>query len=42
MFNEYDCLHFKFPIICGVSIPTYRDEELEKLKTKDKRHSKKC
>ncbi|MGN0654140.1 MAG: phage minor capsid protein [Oscillospiraceae bacterium] len=32
---EYGCLHFKFPIICGISRPIYSDEELAKLKAED-------
>ena len=32
---EYGCLHFKFPIICGISRPIYSDEELAKFKAMD-------
>lgn len=32
---EYGCLHFKFPIICGISRPIYSDEELARLKAED-------
>jgi hypothetical protein len=29
--NDYGCLHFKTPIICGVSEPRYSPEELNRL-----------
>ena len=29
--QDYGCLHFKTPIICGVSEPVYSDEELKRL-----------
>ena len=29
--NDYGCLHFKTPIICGVSEPRYSPEELKRL-----------
>lgn len=29
--QDYGCLHFKTPIICGVSEPTYSPEELKRL-----------
>ncbi len=32
---EYGCLHFKFPIICGISRPIYSDEELARFKAMD-------
>ena len=35
--KDYGCLHYKVPIICGVSEPRYGDEELKKLKERDKR-----
>jgi flavodoxin len=35
--KDYGCLHYKVPIICGVSEPRYDDEELKKLKERDKR-----
>ena len=34
---DYGCLHFKFPIICGVSEPTYDAGELKKMKKADKK-----
>lgn len=34
---DYGCLHFKTPIICGVSEPTYSAEELKRLKERDNR-----
>ncbi len=34
--DDYGCLHFKTPIILGISEPTYSDEELAELKRKDK------
>lgn len=36
--QDYGCLHFKTPIICGVSEPLYNEEELEK---KNEENSKK-
>ena len=33
--QDYGCLHFKTPIICGVSEPAYSDEELARLKKED-------
>jgi hypothetical protein len=35
--QDYGCLHYKTPIICGVSEPRYSPEELEKLKNNDKK-----
>ena len=29
--QDYGCIHFKTPIICGVSEPAYSDEELKRL-----------
>lgn len=29
--NDYGCLHFKTPIICGISEPRYSPEELKRL-----------
>lgn len=34
--EDYGCLHFKTPIILGISEPTYSDEELAELKRNDK------
>ena len=36
LLNEYGCLHYKTPIICGVSEPRYDTKELERLKARDK------
>ena len=36
LLNEYGCLHFKIPIICGISQPSYTDEQLERFKTLDR------
>lgn len=36
LLSEYGCLHFKWPIICGVSEPNHSPEELRRLKAKDK------
>lgn len=35
--QDYGCLHFKTPIICGVSEPRYSKEELRRLKEQDKK-----
>ena len=35
--NDYGCLHFKTPIICGVSEPRYSDEELAMLNAQNAR-----
>lgn len=35
--EDYGCLHYKTPIICGVSEPRYDPKELERLKEQDKR-----
>lgn len=37
LLEEYNCLHFKFSIILGVSVPTYDNDELEALKAEDKK-----
>jgi NACalpha-BTF3-like transcription factor len=34
--EDYGCLHFKSPIICGVSEPRFGKKELERLKAKEK------
>jgi len=34
--EEYGCLHFKWPIICGVSEPNWDPDELARLKARDK------
>lgn len=34
--KDYGCLHYKTPIICGVSEPRYTPEELSRLKAQDK------
>lgn len=36
LLDDYNCLHKKFPIICGVTVPNHSPEELAKLKAKDK------
>lgn len=35
--NDYGCLHFKTPIICGVSEPRFSDEELARLNSENAR-----
>lgn len=35
--EDYGCLHFKTPIICGVSEPRFSKKELRKLNEKNKR-----
>ena len=35
LLEDYGCLHFKFPILLGVSRPTYDKEQLEELKAND-------
>ena len=35
--NEYGCLHYKTPIICGISEPRYSEKELARLKEQDKK-----
>lgn len=36
LLDDYNCLHKKFPIICGVSAPNHSPKELAKLKARDK------
>lgn len=36
LLDDYNCLHKKFPIICGVTVPNHSPKELAKLKAKDK------
>lgn len=33
--QDYGCLHFKTPIICGISVPRYTKEELAKLNSQN-------
>lgn len=33
--NDYGCLHYKTPIICGISEPRYSKKELARLKEQD-------
>ena len=35
--QEYGCLHYKTPILCGISEPRYSDTELENLKKQDEK-----
>ena len=35
--NDYGCLHYKTPIICGISEPRYSEKELARLKEQDKK-----
>ncbi len=35
LLDDYNCLHFKFPIILGVSPPNHSTEELARLKQED-------
>lgn len=35
--NDYGCLHFKTPIICGVSVPRFDDDELARLNAENAR-----
>ena len=35
--NDYGCLHYKTPIICGISQPRYSEKELEKMNAENKR-----
>lgn len=37
LLEDYNCLHRKKPIICGVSVPNHTPEELAKLKAQDKK-----
>lgn len=36
LLSDYGCLHFKFPIILGVSQPAYTDKELKAMKEQSK------
>lgn len=33
--QDYGCLHYKTPILCGISEPRYSDKELSELRKKD-------
>lgn len=35
LLSDYGCLHFKWSIICGVSVPTWSSRELEMMKARD-------
>ena len=35
LLNDYNCLHFKFPILLGISNPTYSEEQLLRIKKND-------
>lgn len=35
LLNEYNCLHFKFPILLGVSRPSYSESQLANFKAED-------
>ena len=35
LLEDYGCLHFKFPILLGISRPAYDKEQLEELKAND-------
>ena len=35
--QDYGCLHYKTPILCGISEPRYSEEELSEMKKKDER-----
>ncbi len=37
LLNDYGCLHYKIPVILGVSQPAYSESELARLKEKDNR-----
>lgn len=37
LLDDYNCLHTKTPVILGVSVPTFDDAELKRLKAKDKK-----
>ena len=37
LLQDYGCLHFKFPIILGVSEPAYSDKQLKALKEADEK-----
>lgn len=36
LLSDYGCLHFKFPIILGISQPAYTDKQLKALKAQNK------
>lgn len=36
LLNEYGCLHFKFSILLGISVPAYTKQQLEEFKARDK------
>lgn len=36
LLSDYGCLHFKFPIILGVSVSAYSDQELKAMKEQSK------
>lgn len=36
LLSDYGCLHFKFPVILGVSVPAYFDKELKTMKEQSK------
>lgn len=36
LLSDYGCLHFKFPIILGISQPAYTDKQLKALKAQSK------
>jgi hypothetical protein len=35
--QDYGCLHYKTPIICGISQPRYSEKELEKMNAENKK-----
>lgn len=37
LLNDYGCLHYKTPIILGISEPRYNEKELARLKEQDKK-----
>ena len=37
LLKEYNCLHFSYPILLGISEPTYSPEQIDELKERDKR-----
>lgn len=37
LLNEFGCLHFKFSILLGISLPAYSDEQLAEFKAEDNR-----
>ncbi len=37
LLNDYNCLHYKFPILLGIDEPTYDKDELAALKANDRR-----